>query len=233
MLKAARVGVVLLAMTTVAAGCGSSSSAPDVSGSPASDSATLFKASNLDKVLSQVSSKLGSTQLTALKIEPRDVKAVGQNRTVTVDYNGNSVVINTPPIPAITAFLIGAVQPSAVEKAVSAVESKAKLAQSDISYVAVTKLPTTNAPILLIYLRTSSDHYQASITGSHVTKNGFGAVGSVPSPSGALPSGAGSGGAGAAPSGSGGSGGASATAIAECVAKAGGDPAKIKACVGQ
>ena len=50
---------VLLAVAALVAACGSS--APNVSGAAASDSTTLFKASNLTKVLSQAKSDLGGS----------------------------------------------------------------------------------------------------------------------------------------------------------------------------
>ena len=65
------------AVAALVAGCGGSN-APDVSGGAASDSATLYKAANLNKVLAQAKSQLAGAPVTVLKIEPRDVKIVAQ-----------------------------------------------------------------------------------------------------------------------------------------------------------
>ena len=62
----------LCALAVLVAGCGGSSGAPDVTGGPASDSATLFKASNLTKVLNQAKEfeyyvQYGMTPLQAIR----------------------------------------------------------------------------------------------------------------------------------------------------------------------
>jgi hypothetical protein len=207
------------------AGCGGSS-APDVTGGPASDSTTLFKASNLNKVLAQAKSALGGSPVTLLKIEPRDVKIVGQNRTVTVDYNGNAVVINTPSIPGQATFDLGVVSPATVESVVSAVESKASLKQSQIGYVAVGVNPISNKPFYGVYPVSGTGHYQANINGGGVKSVGgsagvSGAPSSAASGSGVTPS-------GGTPAG----GSANPQAISSCISQAGGDPAKIQKCTG-
>jgi len=200
----------LFALTALVAGCGGSGSgAPDVSGGAASDSATLFKASNLTKVLAQAKSQLGGTPITLLKIEPRDVKVIGQNKTVTVDASGSAAVISTPSIPGQASFDLSVVSPATVEKVVSAVESKSGLKQSAIGYV--------------VYPVSANGHYQANINGANLKSIG-GSGGATPA-SGAPGSG-GSPAGGAAPSG----GSVNPQAIANCVSKAGGDPAKIAAC---
>lgn len=207
----------LFAVTALVAGCGGSS-APDVSGGPASDSATLFKASNLDKVLAQAKGQLGATPVMVLKIEPRDVKIVGQNKTVTVDSSGNSVVVNTPSLPGST-FDLGAVSPATVEEIVSGVGSKASLKQTGIAYVAVAVDPISNKPFYGVYLVSGGTHYQANIHGGNLKSfGGSGGASATPTttPSGGTPAG----------------GAGSPQAIANCVSKAGTDPAKIKACTG-
>src|SRR5437764_9731070 len=129
--------VALLAVAASVAACGGSS-APDVSGGAASDSSTLFKASNLNRVLAQAKSQLGGTPVTVLKSEPRDVKIVGQDKTVTVDSSGKAVAIATPSIPGQGTFDLSAVSPTTVESLVGAVGSKANLKQSGIADVTVT-----------------------------------------------------------------------------------------------
>jgi hypothetical protein len=206
----------LLAVAAMVAACGGSS-APDVSGGSASDSATMFKAANLSKVLAQAKTQLGATPVTVLKIEPRDVKIVGQDKTVTVDSSGKSVVIGTPSIPGEGTFDLGVVSPTTVESIVSAVGSKASLKQSDIAYVTVTVDPTNKKPHYGVYPVSGNGHYQADIKGGGLKAFG------------------GSGGAGAgastAPSG-GTSGGGTGSAITDCISKAGGDPSKIAKCAG-
>ena len=205
-----------VAVTVLVAACGGSS-APDVSGGPASDSATLFKASNLNKVLTQAKSELGTTPVTALKIEPRDVKVVGQSKTVTVDNGGKSLVVSTPSIPG-SGFDLGLVSPATVESVVNAVESKTSLKQSSIAYVAVAVDPVSNKPFYGVYPVRGSSHFQANINGGNLKE--FGGLSSASSGAGAAPS-----------SGTPAGGGASnPQAIAACVSKAGTDPAKIAAC---
>ncbi len=214
--------VAVFAVSVVAAGCGGSSS-PDVSGGPASDSATLFKASNLSKVLEQANGKLGETPVTTLKIEPRDVKIVGQTKTVTVDSSGNSLVINTPNIPGQGSFSLRVVSASTVGNLVSAVESKGNLKQSDIAYVAVSVDPISNKPSYGVYPRSGVGHYEASINGGGVKS--IGTSGASASSGGASSSG------GAATTGGTSSGAAgNAQSLSSCLAKAGTDPAKIAAC---
>lgn len=213
------------AVTALAAGCGGSST-PDVSGAPASDSATLFKASNLSKVLDQTKGKLGGTPVTVLKIEPRDVKVVGETKTVTVDASGKSVVVGTPSIPGQATFDLGVVSPATVEKVVSDVESKAKLKQSDIAYVAVAVDPTNDKPFYGVYPVSGTGHYQADINGGNLRSYG----GS--SSSAATQNGAASGGAATHSGTPSGGGTKNPQAIAQCVSKAGGDPQKIAACTG-
>lgn len=217
----------LLAVAALVAACGGSGGgAPDVSGGPASDSATLFKASNLTKVLDQAKSQLAGTPVTLLKIEPRDVKIVGQSKTVTVDNNGQSFVVSTPSIPGQATFDLGVVSPSTVENVVSAVESKGKLKQTDIGYVTVGVDPINNKPFYGVYPVSGNGHYQANISGGNVKSIGGsgGASGATPASSGTpAPS-------GGAPSGGTPAGGANPQAIANCVQQAGGDPAKIQKC---
>ena len=207
----------LVAVAALVAACGGSS-APDVSGGSASDSATLFKASNLNKVLTQAKSQLGGTPVTVLKIEPRDVKIVGQNKTVTVDSSGKSVVIGTPSIPGEGTFDLGVVSPATVESVVSAVESKASLKQSGIAYVTVTVDPINKKPFYGVYPVSGNGHYQADINGGNL--KAFGGSGGATT------------GASAAPSGGTSGGGGNPQAISDCVSKAGGDPTKIAKCAG-
>jgi hypothetical protein len=209
---------VLFAVAALVAACGGSS-APDVGGGSASDSATLFKASNLNKVLAQAKGQLGGTPVTVLKIEPRDVKIVGQNKTVTVDSGGKSVVIDTPSIPGAGTFDLGVVSPATVGSVVSAVGSKASLKQSGIAYVTVTVDPINNKPVYGIYPVSANGHYQADINGGNL--KAFGGSGGANTGAAAAPSGGTSGGGGGNPQ-----------AIADCVSKAGGDPTKVAKCAG-
>lgn len=221
-------GALLVVVALVAACGGSGGGAPDVSGGPASDSATLFKAQNLTKVLDQAKSQLAGTPVTLLKIEPRDVKIVGQSKTVTVDNNGQSFVVSTPSIPGQATFDLSVVSPSTVENVVSAVESKAKLKQTDIGYVTVGVDPINNKPFYGVYPVSGNGHYQANISGGSVKSIGGsgGAAGATPASGGTpAPSGGASGGGTPA-------GGANPQAIANCVQQAGGDPAKIQRCTG-
>jgi hypothetical protein len=211
----------LFAVTALVAGCGGSS-APDVSGSPASDSATLFKAANFSKVLNQAQGKLAGSAVTTLKIEPRDVKIVGQSKTLTVDSSGNSLVVNTPSIPGST-FALSAVSPATVEKVVNTVESKAGVKQSGIHHVTATVDPISNKPLYGVYLVSGSSHYQADINGGNVKS--YGGASSVSS------SGTSSGGA-ATSSSSASAAASKAQSTANCIAKAGTDAAKIAACAG-
>jgi hypothetical protein len=207
----------LFAVAAVVAGCGGSS-APDVSGGSASESATLFKASNLNKVFAQAKGKLGATPVTVLKIEPRDVKIVGQNQTVTVDNSGKSVAVSTPSLPGAT-FDLGVVSPATVEKIINGVESRASLKQTGIAYVAVAVDPISNKPFYGVYLVSGGTHYQANINGGNLRSfGGSGGASATPTttPSGGTPAG----------------GSRSPQAIANCVSKAGPDPMKIKACTG-
>jgi hypothetical protein len=221
---------VLVAVTVIAAGCGGSS-APDVSGAPASDSATLFKASNLNKVLSQANGKLAGTSVTTLKIEPRDVKIVGQNKTVTVDSSGNALVVNTPNIPGQGTFSLSVVSPATVGSLVSAVESKGNLKESDIGYVTVAVDPTTNKPYYGVYPRSGVGHYQANINGGSLKS--IGTSGTAASTGGAAStSGAASTGGATTTSGAASSAASKAKSLSDCLKNAGTDPAKIAACSG-
>jgi len=210
----------LFAAAGLLAACGGSS-APDVSGGSASDSATLFKASNLNKVLAQAKSQLGGTPITVLKIEPRDVKIVGQAKTVTVDSSGKSVAIATPSIPGEGTFDLGVVSPGTVQSIVSAVGSKASLKQSAIAYVTVTLDPINNKPFYGVYPVSHSGHYQADINGGNL--KAIGGSGGVTAGASAAPSG----GTSNASGGTSGGGAGNPQAIADCVSKAGGDPTKI------
>jgi hypothetical protein len=184
----------------------------------------LFKASNLTKVLTQAKSQLGGTPITLLKIEPRDVKVIGQNKTVIVDASGSASVITTPAIPGQAAFDLSVVSPATVESVVSGVESKSGLKQSGIGYVAVAVDPINNKPFYGVYPLSGTGHYQANINGSNLKSYG-GSGGATPA------SGAPGGGASPAGGAAGSGGGAvNPQAIANCVSKAGGDPAKIAAC---
>jgi hypothetical protein len=212
----------LVAVGALVAGCGGSGGgAPDVNGGPASDSATLFKASNLTKVLTQAKGQLGGTPVTLLKIEPRDVKIVGQSKTVTVDASGNYATVNTPTIPGQATFDLGAVSPDTVQSVVSAVQTKGNLKQSQIGYVTVAVDPISNKPFMGVYPVSGSGHYQATISGGSLKSYG-GAGGASP---GGAPAGT------PAPSGGAPASGNS-QAIANCISQAGGDPAKIQKCAG-
>jgi hypothetical protein len=213
----------VLTVGALVAACGGSS-APDVSGGSASDSATLFKAANLNKVLAQAKSQLGGTPVTLLKIEPRDVKIVGQDKTVTVDNTGKSFVIGTPSIPGGGSFSLGIVSPATVQSVLSAVGSKANLKQSGIAYVTVAVDPINNKPYYGVYPVSGTGHYQADINGGNVkASGGGGGAAAAASGGGSTASGGGSSSSGAASSGG-------AQAIANCVSKAGGDPSKIAKC---
>ncbi len=218
------VAVVMGLVAVFVVGCGGGSGAPDVSGGSASDSATLFKASNLTKVLSEAKSALGGSPVTVLKIEPRDVKVVGQSKTVTVDAAGKSFVVSTPSIAGGGTFDLGVVSPATVESVVGAVESKASLKQSDIAYVAVAVDPINNKPFYGVYPVSGNGHYQATISGSNV--KAFGGSSGAVSSSGSSSSGGSSKSSGSS------SGGSNSQAIANCVSKAGTDPSKIAACTG-
>ncbi len=218
MYRRARASVMLLTVAALVAACGGSS-APDVSGGSASNSATLYKASNLNKVLSQAQSQLGGTQVTLLKIEPRDVKIVGTNKTLTVDNSGKSFVVSTPPIPGEGTFALSVVSPATVQSVVSAVGSKANLKQSDIAYVTVTVDPITHKAYYGVYPVSGNGHYQADINGGNV-KSYAGATGAT----------VGSSSGGSSSGGSSSGGGSSAQAITQCVQNAGGDPTKIAKC---
>jgi hypothetical protein len=189
----------------------------------------LFKASNLSKVLSQANGKLGGTPVTTLKIEPRDVKIVGQTKTVTVDSSGNSLVINTPNIPGQGSFSLSVVSPSTVGNLVSAVESKGNLKQSDIAYVAVSVDPISNKPSYGVYPRSGVGHYEANINGGGLKS--IGTSGASSSTSGGAATSGGTATGGAATTGGTASGAASkAQSLSSCLANAGTDPAKIAAC---
>lgn len=210
--------VALIGVSVVAAGCGSS--APNVSGAAASNSTTLFKASNLSKVLSQADGQLHGASVILLKVEPQDVKITGQGKSVTVDNTGKSFVVNIPSIPGQAGFSLSLVSPATVEKVVSAVEAKANLKQTDIAYVTVTVDPTNNKPYYGVYPVNGTTHYQADINGANVKSYGGS---SAPTPATGAPSSTKTPGGGAA---------SNAQSIASCVAKAGTDPAKIAKCTG-
>jgi hypothetical protein len=95
--------------------------------------------------------------------------------------------------------------------------------------VAIAADPINKKPFIGVYTVSGTGHYQANINGGGLKS--YGGAGSASAAGGAAPGGA-SYGSGAAPSGGGASGGANPQAIANCVSKAGGDPAKIQACAG-
>jgi hypothetical protein len=166
----------------------------------------------------QANGKLAGTRVTTFKIEPRDVKIVGQNKSVTVDNSGNSLVVNTPSIPG-AAFNLSVVSPVTVGNLVNAVDSKAGLKQSDIAYVAVGVDRISNKPSYGVYARSGVGHYQANINGGSLKS--IGTSGSAASSGGAATTGGTSSGAAT-----------KAQSLSNCLAKAGTDPAKIAACTG-
>jgi ribosomal protein S11 len=205
------------ALGLAVAGCGSSSSssAPDVSGAPASDQTTLFRASNLSRVLNEVKAKVGLGYTgSVLKVEPRDVKLIAQGQTgletVTVDNQGKSLVIKTPGGGAFAPFDLSLVSPAAAQTAVDTVLAKAHLGLSGISYLTFTSDPITHKPSWGVYLQRGG-YYSADGSGGHVASH-------------APPSGAA---AGAVGSGSG------AQSTATCIQNAGSDINKIRKCIGQ
>jgi hypothetical protein len=202
------------ALALVVAGCGSSSSStPDVSGAPASDQTTLFRASNLSRVLTEVKAKLGSGfSGSVLKVEPRDIKLVAQGpaglETVTVDNQGRSLVIQAPAAGGFAPFDLSLVDPTAAQTAVDAVLTKAQIGLSGISYLTFTSDPITHQPAWGVYLQ-NGGYYSATGSGGNVTSH-------------APPGGTGAGGSGSA-----------AQSIATCIQNAGTDVNKIRKCTGQ
>jgi ribosomal protein S11 len=203
------------ALGLAVAGCGSSSSssAPDVSGAPASDQTTLFRASNLSRVLNDVKAKVGPGYMgSVLKVEPRDVKLIAQGQTgletVIGDNQGRSLVINAPGGGAFAPFDLSLVSPAAAQTAVDTVLTKAHIGLSGISYLTFTSNPITHKPTWGVYLQ-SGGYYSADASGGHVVSH-------------VTPGGAGAGGSGS---------GAQSTAT--CIQNAGTDVNKIRKCTGQ
>jgi hypothetical protein len=220
-------GVAVCALAFAGCGGSSSSGAPDVTGGAASDQATLFKAANLQKVLTQVSSRLGAkTMLETIKIEPRDVKAVADGAVVTVDNQGRAISLQTPSIPGAPVFNFSVVRASVVQQLAAKVAAASHGTLADIAYLTVAENPIDNKASWVIFT-TSSKGFNADINGGHLkAQGGAGATGSGSASGSGSTSGAGSGASGT-PSASG------ASSTATCIQKAGTDPAKIKACVGQ
>ena len=166
----------LAALGLAVAGCGSSSSStPDVSGAPASDQATLFRASNLSRVLDQVKAKLGSGYMgSVLKVEPRDVKLIAQGpaglETVTVDNQGKSLLIKAPGGGGFTAFDLSLVSPTAAQTAVDTVLKKANVGLSGISYLTFSSDPISHNPAWGVYLQ-NGGYYSANGSGGHVVSH--------------------------------------------------------------
>ena len=227
------------AVAAALAGCGgsgSSSSAPDVTGGSASDSATLFKAANLSRVLSQAKTHLSpSTQITTIKIEPRDVKIIGSNSTVTVDATGKSLTVVTPAIPSIGGtFTLSNIDPNVVQRIAAKAAKSSHMPLQEVAYVASVPDPINHTTGWGVYM-TNQRHFLAELSGAKF----HGVGGSTTSPNGTsgTPAGTPSPPAGTpSPPASGGSGGGGTTIdpqkIAACVQNAGGDPAKIAACSG-
>lgn len=220
-----KVATAAAALGLAVAGCGgtsslsSSSSAPDVNGGTASNQATLFRAANLSPVLDKVRSKLGSAyQGALLKVEPRDVKLVGQGapglETVTVDNKGKSFVVRTPGA-GFTAFDVSVVQPAAAQRAVDTVVKKAHIKLSDISYLTFTSNPISHQPAWGVYLR-SGGYYSANSAGRHVSSHAAGTTAAAGSGAGGSPASGGAAGAG--------------QSTATCIQNAGSDVSKIQKC---
>jgi hypothetical protein len=211
-----KLSAAVTALGLAVAGCGgsSSSSAPDVSGAPASDQTTLFRASNLSPVLNAVKAKVGPGYMgSVVKVEPRDVKLIAQAQTgletVIVDNQGKSLVINTPGGGAFAPFDLSLVSPAAAQTAVDTVLTKAHVGLSGISYLTFTSDPITHKPAWGVYLQ-SGGYYSADASGGHVLSHAppGGATGVAGSPSGAQ-------------------------SIATCIQNAGTDINKIRKCTGQ
>jgi hypothetical protein len=215
-----------IAIGLAIAGCGSSTtagSAPDVTGGPASDQATLFRAANLTPVLTQAKAKLAAgSQPVLIKIEPRDVKLIADGsaggQTVTVDNQGRSFVVSTPSLGE-AGYNVALISPAAEERAVNAVIAKAHIGLGGVSYVTFAVNPVTNKPSWGVYL-TQGGYYSADANGGNVAPHDVGSAGGT---------GASAGGA-AAPPGSASSAAAGAQSTATCIQNAGGDVSKIEKC---
>jgi hypothetical protein len=220
-----RAVVTVGAVVVMVAGCGSSSpSTPDVSGGPASNAATLFKATNLRRVLNEVRHHLSPTaQITTIKIEPRDVKVITTNSVVTVDNSGRSLTVKTPAIPALGgSFTLSSIDPQVVQQVAANAAAASHSSLRDVAYVASVPNPISHTTEWGVYM-TNQRHFLANLDGTQ-----FHVIGTATSA--ALSS---------SQAGGGGSGGKAGgktinpQKIAACIQKAGSDPTKIAACTTQ
>ena len=217
-------------------GSGGSSSAPDVTGAPTTDQATLFKAANLKRVLTEVNTHLkAGANLTTIKIEPRDVKVVADGQVVTVDNKGRSLTVITPSIPSTgTPATLSVIDPAVVEQLATKAAATAHKTLKDVAYVAFIPGLNGEKPSLGVYM-TDLSYYTAEINGAHFKAHSAGGTAGASSAAAAAatPAGTPAAAAGTASQSSGGGGTViDPQKIATCVQNAGGDPSKIQACTG-
>jgi len=194
------------------AGCATSGPPPDMSGAPASDSASLFKAANLTPVVTQAGTHLpAGVPLAEVKIAPRAVTVVATTTTVIVDAQGRWLEVVTPARPvAANKFILESVHPQVVQRLASRAAKASHTSLQGVAYVATVSNPQTHRVTWAIYM---TDHrvFLADLNGS-----GFHA------------------GRGISPGATTGRSAVPGTAkqVVSCIRSAAGDATKIAACTG-
>lgn len=183
-----------------------------MSGGPASDSASLFKAANLTPVVAQAGTHLpAGVPLAEVRIAPRAVTVVATTTTVIVDAQGRWLEVVTPTRPvAAGKFILENVDPKVVQRLAARAARASHTSLQGIAYVATVPNPQTHRVNWAIYM---TDHrvFLADLNGS-----GFHA-GRAISPGATT-------GRRAVPG--------TATQVVSCIRGAHGDAPKIAACTG-
>jgi hypothetical protein len=191
--------------------------AGDVSSSPGAgaDSDSLFQEANLTKALDTFHSKFGTLKVTDFKIEPGSIKATTSTGIVTVGKHGETENLGVDTgATGQTGFTVNAVHPAAVVKLTGEL-AKQGITQADISYFLLSSdISGTSKPTWGVYTDSKGD-FSADSKGGQLHKLGTTTTVITGSDSGSD------------------SGTSSASSLQACLAKAGTDADKVKACAGQ
>lgn len=138
-----------------------------MSGGPASDSATLFKAANLTPVVAVVATHLpAGVPLAEVKIAPRAVTVVATTTTVIVDARVRWLEVVTPATRvAASKFILENVDPKVIQRLASRAAAASHTSLQGVAYVATVPNPQTHRVNWAVYM---TDHrfFLANLNGS-------------------------------------------------------------------
>jgi hypothetical protein len=189
---------------------------------------SLLRSENLGDAVAAAKKELGDGgTITIIKVDPGQLTVTGKKgdgKGTVLTISDDAKVKNRLPAPPIDAggtFTADQVDPAAADKMVAAIEKQSGKKLEDLTYMALAVDPTNGKPFWTVFTKGSSLAFMANLDGSGVHK-----LGTAPPGQGA-PKGGKKGGK---------KGGAATTpadrakAIADCIKKAGNDPAKLAAC---